>query len=68
MRLLPHGLQLHLALNGDMPYFSRAFQAHDELLAWAEEERVLNHYLRKQEALSRRTQPGRKWAYTRTRP
>ncbi len=40
VQLLPHGLQLHLALNGDTPYCSRTFQAQDELLAWAEEERV----------------------------
>ena len=40
VRLLPHDLQLHLALNGDTPYCSRTFQTQDEWLAWAEEERV----------------------------
>ncbi len=40
VQLLPHGLELHLALNGDTPYFSRTFHTPDELLAWAEEERV----------------------------
>ncbi len=40
VQLLPHGLDLHLALNGDRPYCSRTFHAQDELLAWAEEERV----------------------------
>ncbi len=42
VQLLPHGLELHLALNGDRPYCSRTFQTQDELLAWAEEERVQN--------------------------
>ncbi len=37
---LPHGLQVHLAINGDTPYCSRTFRTQDELLAWAEEERV----------------------------
>ncbi len=37
---LPHGLQAHMAVNGDTPYHSRTFQAQDELLAWAEEQRV----------------------------
>ena len=40
VQLLPHGLELYLALNGDTPYCSRTFQAQEELLAWAEEERV----------------------------
>ncbi len=40
VQLLPYGLQLHLALNGDTPSCSRTFQTQDELLAWAEEERV----------------------------
>ena len=40
VQLLPHGLQLHLALNGDTPSCSRTFQAQDEWLAWAEEQRV----------------------------
>ena len=41
VQLLPHGLQLHLALNGDTPpYCSRIFHTQDELLAWAEEQRV----------------------------
>ena len=40
VQLLRHGLQLHLALNGHTPYCSRTFQTQDELLAWAEEERV----------------------------
>ena len=35
VQLLPHGLELHLALNGQTPYCSRTFQAQDELLAWA---------------------------------
>ena len=34
--------ELHLALNGDRPYCSRTFQTQDELLAWAEEQRVQN--------------------------
>ena len=44
VQLLRHGLdlELHLALNGDTPYFSRIFHTPDELLAWAEEERVQN--------------------------
>ena len=42
VQLLPHGLQVHLALNGDTPYCSRTFHAQDELLAWAEEQRVQN--------------------------
>ena len=42
VQLLPHGLQLHLALNGDTPYCSRTFHTQDELLAWAEEQRVQN--------------------------
>ena len=42
VQLLRHGLPLHLALNGDTPYCSQTFQAQDELLAWAEEERVQN--------------------------
>ena len=37
VQLLPHGLDLHLALNGDTPYCSRTFHTQDELLAWAEE-------------------------------
>ncbi len=40
VQLLPHGLQVHLALNGDTPYCSRTFHTQDELLAWAEDERV----------------------------
>ena len=40
VQLLPHGLQLHLALNGDTPYCSRTFHTQDELLAWAEKQRV----------------------------
>ncbi len=43
VQLLRHGLELHLALNGDRPYCSRTFQTQDELLAWAEEQRVRNH-------------------------
>ena len=39
VQLLPHGLELHLALNGDTLYCSRTFQAQDELLAWAEKPR-----------------------------
>ena len=27
VQLLPHGLELYLARNGDTPYFSRTFQA-----------------------------------------
>ena len=42
VQLLPHGLQLHLALNSDTPYCSRIFQTQNELLAWAEEERIQN--------------------------
>ncbi len=42
VQLLPHGLQLHLALNSDTPYCSRIFQTQDELLAWAEDQRVWN--------------------------
>ena len=42
VQLLPHGLQLHMAFNTDTPYCSRTFQAQDELLAWAEEERAQN--------------------------
>ncbi len=42
-QLLPHGLGLHLALNGDTPYGSRTFHTQDELLGWAEEQRVRNH-------------------------
>ncbi len=42
MQLLPHGLDLHLALNTETPSCSRIFQTQDELLAWAEEERVQN--------------------------
>ena len=37
-----HGLELHLALNSDTPYFSHIFHTPDELLAWAEEQRVQN--------------------------
>ena len=33
IQLLPHGRQLHLALNGDTPYCSRTFQTQDEWLA-----------------------------------
>ena len=33
VQLLPQGLQLHMALDTDTPYFSRSFQAQDELLA-----------------------------------
>ena len=40
VQLLRHGLELHLALNSDTPYFSRIFHTPDELLAWAEEARV----------------------------
>ena len=40
VQLLPHGLELHLALNGDRPYCSRTFHTQDDLLAWAEEQRV----------------------------
>ncbi len=40
VQLLPHGLEVHLALNGDRPYCSRTFHTQDELLAWAEEQRV----------------------------
>ena len=40
VQLLPHGLERHLALNGDTPYCSRTFHTQDELLAWAEEQRV----------------------------
>ncbi len=40
VQLLRHSLELYLALNGKEPYFSRLFQTQDELLAWAEEERV----------------------------
>ena len=32
VQLLRHGLELHLALNGDTPYCSRTFQTQDELL------------------------------------
>ncbi len=39
VQLLPYGL---LALNGDRPYCSRTFHTQDELLAWAEEQRVWN--------------------------
>ncbi len=42
VQLLPHGLELYLALNGYTPYCSRIFQTQDELLTWAEEERVQN--------------------------
>ncbi len=42
VQLLRHGLQLHLALNGDTPYCSLTVQAQGELLAWAEEERLRN--------------------------
>ncbi len=42
VQLLPHGLEVHLALNGDRPYCSRTFQTQEELLAWAEEQRVWN--------------------------
>ncbi len=44
VQLLRHGLdlELHLAVNGDSPYFSRIFHTPDELLAWAEDERVQN--------------------------
>ncbi len=42
VQLLPHGLEVHLAFNGDRPYCSRTFQTQDELLAWAEELRVWN--------------------------
>ena len=34
---LPHGLrvlQVHMAVNGDTPYFSRTFKTSDELLSW----------------------------------
>ncbi len=37
VQLLAHGLQVHLALNGDTPYCSRTFHTQGELLAWAEE-------------------------------
>ena len=40
VQLLPHGLEVHLASNGDTHYCSRTFHTQDELLAWAEEERV----------------------------
>ncbi len=40
VQLLRHAQELHLALNGDTPYCSRTFHTQDELLAWAEEERV----------------------------
>ncbi len=42
VQLLPHGLEVHLAFNGDRPYCSRTFHTQDELLAWAEEQRVWN--------------------------
>ncbi len=42
VQILRHGLEVHLALDGDTPYCSRTFQAQDELLAWAEEQRVWN--------------------------
>ena len=42
VQLLRHGLQIHLALNTDTPYCSRTFHTQDELLAWAEEQRVQN--------------------------
>ena len=42
LQLLPHGPELHLALNGDTPYCSLTFHTQDELLAWAEEQRVQN--------------------------
>ncbi len=29
VQLLPHGLELHLALNGDRPYCSRTFPTQD---------------------------------------
>ena len=35
---LPHGLQVHLALNGDTPYYSRTFHTQDELLSWTADE------------------------------
>ena len=35
---LPHGLQVHLAINGDTPYYSRTFQTQDELLSWTADE------------------------------
>ncbi len=31
---LPHGLQVHMAVNGDTPYHSRTFETSDELLSW----------------------------------
>ena len=31
---LPHGLQVHMAVNGDTPYHSRKFETSDELLSW----------------------------------
>ena len=40
VQLLPHSLEVHLVFNGDTPYCSRTFHTQDELLAWAEEQRV----------------------------
>ena len=31
---LPHGLQVHMAVNGDTPYHSRTFETSDKLLSW----------------------------------
>ena len=35
---LPHGLQVHMAVNGDTPYHSRTFETSDELLSWTADE------------------------------
>ena len=40
VQLLPHGLEIHMAINGRTPYHSRTFQTQDELLAWTAEERT----------------------------
>ncbi len=55
VQLLPHGLELHLALNGDTPYCSRTFQRQDELLAWAKE--IMSSPLRWSAVGIRRQQP-----------
>ena len=35
---LPHGLHVHMAVNGDTPYQSRTCKTSDELLSWTADE------------------------------
>ena len=40
VRQLPQGFELQTAIDEQEPFFSRRFDSHEQLLAWAEEART----------------------------